>query len=248
MITALRSAAYMFGMVVSMIVYLPVSLLSALCPPLMGNRIISQWARFNCWWLRITCGLDFTVSGLENLPDTPSVILSKHQSAWETIIFQTLLPPLCYVLKRELLWIPVFGWGLAAARPIVINRSDGRRALDAVLTQGQDRLGKGLWVCIFPEGTRTPPGVRSKHHAGGAMLASKAGVQIIPIAHNAGLFWKKNGFTKKSGMVTVEIGQPIETSGRKVREIAAEAERWIEDRSYALVDDTPLPLGSPELS
>lgn len=142
----------------------------------------------------------------------------------------------------------MFGWGLAAANPISINRSDGRRALDAVLTKGRERLAKGLWVCIFPEGTRTAPGETVKHNAGGAMLASKAGVSVVPIAHNAGVFWRKNGFTKKPGLIQVEIGPPIPTEGRKVREVAAEAEAWIEGRSQTLSTLHAVPDGSAELS
>ncbi len=246
--TTLRSMLYMFGKIVSIVIYLPVTLISALFPPLTGNRIISQWAHFNRWWLRVTCNLDCEVTGLSNLPRSPSVILSKHQSAWETIVYQTFLPPMCFVIKRELLFIPVFGWGLAAAHPIAINRADGRRALDAVLTKGRDRLDKGLWVCVFPEGTRTAPGERVKHNAGGAMLAAKTGVEIVPIAHNAGIFWKKNGFTKKPGMIQVEIGPTIQTDGRKVREIAAEAEDWIERRSLALAGTHGIALDSAEAS
>lgn len=246
--TIIRSAIFFVGQIISIFLFLPVSLVSALLPPLTGNKLISQWAYFNRWWLRITCGLDFEVTGLANLPSTPSVILSKHQSAWETILYQTFLPPLCFVIKRELLWIPVFGWGLAAANPIAINRSQGRQALDAVINKGRERLAEGLWVCIFPEGTRTAPGETIKHNAGGAMLAVKAGVNIVPIAHNAGVFWRKNGFTKRPGVIQVEIGPPIATEGRKVREVAAEAEAWIEGRSQVLGAPHAVLNGSAELS
>ncbi len=175
--------------------------------------------------------------GLENLPNTPSVILSKHQSAWETIAFQTIFPPQAWVLKRELLWIPFFGWGLAATRPIAIDRSQGVRALDSVVKQGIQRIEEGRWVVVFPEGTRTAPGEKGRYNPGGAMLASKAQVPVVPVAHNAGEFWPRRGFIKKPGTITVSIGPPIETKGRKAKQINAEAEAWTENEVEQLASD-----------
>lgn len=230
-----RSTLYAAMQFITCFAFLPVSLVARLFKPVPGNRIISHWARFNTWWLRVTCGLTYEVRGLENLPEEPCVIASKHQSAWETIAYQSFMPPLCYVIKRELLWIPVFGWGLACAHPISINRSEGSSALKSVVSQGKSRIDTGLSVCVFPEGTRTDVGVRVKHNPGAAILAVQAGVKVVPVAHNAGLYWKKNGFIKRPGVVQVRIGPAIESAGRKPRDLAVECENWIESESEALL-------------
>jgi 1-acyl-sn-glycerol-3-phosphate acyltransferase len=155
------------------------------------------------------------------------VILSKHQSAWETIVFQQIFPPLSFVLKKNLLYIPFFGWGLALFSPIAIDRGAGREALKQIETQGKQRLKDGFWVLIFPEGTRMPPGESGNFQVGGAWLAGKAGVPVLPVAHNAGRFWPKNGFRKYPGEIVVRIGPPIQTAGRKATQVMAESEAWI---------------------
>jgi 1-acyl-sn-glycerol-3-phosphate acyltransferase len=180
------------------------------------------------WWLRITCGVRYRVIGRENIPEMPSIILSKHQSAWETLAFQQIFPPQVWVLKRELLWVPFFGWGLAMTSPIAINRSAGREALKQLVSQGKDRLAKGFWVVIFPEGTRMPPGTKGKYHIGGAWLSTHTGSTVIPVAHNAGEFWPKNSFIKKPGAITVSIGKPIQSAGLKPDELNQQVEQWIE--------------------
>jgi 1-acyl-sn-glycerol-3-phosphate acyltransferase len=167
------------------------------------------------------------VEGLENLPNTPSVILSKHQSAWETIVFQQIFPPLSFVLKKNLLYIPFFGWGLALFSPIAIDREAAREALKQIEAQGRERLRTGFWVLIFPEGTRVAPGEAGKFQVGGAWLAVKAGAPVVPVAHNAGRYWPKNGFLKYPGEIVVRIGKPIPSDGRKATQVLAEAEAWI---------------------
>ena len=224
----IRSLLFVVGQIITLIAYSPISILSYPLPPVLRSRVIGQWARFAIWWLRITCKLDFTVHGHEHLPDRPAVILSKHQSAWETIAFQLIFPPQAWVLKRELLWIPFFGWGLAATRPISIDRSAGVRALDHLVRQGMQRLKEGRWVVVFPEGTRIAPGKRGRYNPGGAMLAVRAGAPVVPVAHNAGEYWPRRGFIKKPGTITVVIGAVIDTDGRRPKQVNQDAERWIE--------------------
>lgn len=219
---------------VTAVLYTPVALLSLPLPAVTRSRVISGWAWFIVWWLRVTCGLRHEVHGLDNLPRKPGVILSKHQSAWETIAFQTIFPPQAWVLKRELLWVPFFGWGLAASRPIAIDRGAGTRALDKVVRDGIDRLRGGRWVVVFPEGTRTRPGERGRYNPGGAMLAVKARVPVVPVAHNAGEFWPRRGFMKQPGTIQVVIGPPIETQERRAKQVAMEAEAWIEQTMASL--------------
>ena len=198
--------------------------------------VIGLWARFITGWLALTCNLRHEVVGLEQLPGVASVILSKHQSAWETIAFQTIFPAQTWALKKEALWIPFFGWGLAATHPIAINRTARHRALGDLLGQGINRLAEGRYVVIFPEGTRMAPGESGVYFPGGAMLAVKAGVPVIPVAHNAGLFWPRRGFIKRPGTIRVSIGAPIMTEGKKARAINDHARQWIETEATRLLE------------
>ncbi|MGA8261922.1 MAG: lysophospholipid acyltransferase family protein [Arenicellales bacterium] len=223
-----RSLVFFIGMLVTAVVYTPFALAVSPLPPITRSRLIGGWAKMIVAWLRLTCGLTHRVVGLEHLPDRPCVILSKHQSAWETIAYQEIFPAQAWVLKRELLWVPFFGWGLAATRPIAIDRSAGVRALDDVVKQGMDRLAGGRYVVVFPEGTRMAPGERGRYNPGGAMLAKKAGVPVVPVAHNSGSFWSRRGFLKKPGVIEVRVGPPIEVAEKRPKQINAEAEAWIE--------------------
>ncbi|HNU66691.1 MAG TPA: lysophospholipid acyltransferase family protein [Methylotenera sp.] len=198
------------------------------------SRMASYWAHWSLAWLKLTCNLSFTVRGRENIPDHPSIILCKHQSAWETIALQVIFPPQIWVLKRELLYIPFMGWAWIAMSAIPINRSGGREALKQLVKHGKDRLARGLWVVIFPEGTRVAPGARGKYHIGGAWLASHTESTVVPVAHNAGLFWRKNAFIKQAGTITVSIGKPIETAGLKADEVNKRVEDWIENEMLQL--------------
>jgi 1-acyl-sn-glycerol-3-phosphate acyltransferase len=162
------------------------------------------------------------------------VILSKHQSAWETLAFQQIFPPQVHVLKRELLWLPFFGWGLALMSPIPIDRGRGLSALRQIARRGKRRLEQGFWVVVFPEGTRVAPGRRRKYQMGGAWLAAHAGAPVVPVAHNAGRCWPRNSFLKYPGKVTVRIGPPIDSAGRDPGTINAEAEQWIETQQQTL--------------
>lgn len=224
----LRSLSFLLGQIITVLPYSLVALAVFPLPAVTRSRLIGGWAHFIVWWLKITCGITHSVRGLEHLPTKPCVILSKHQSAWETIAFQVIFPPQTWVLKRELLWIPVFGWALAASRPIAIDRSVGAKALETVAKQGVDRIRDGRYVIVFPEGTRVRTGEHGRYNPGGAMLAVKAGVPVVPVAHNAGQYWPRRGFLKRPGVIQVVVGAPIAVSGQRARQITAQAEAWIE--------------------
>ncbi len=230
----LRSLLFALGLLLLTPPFSLIALATFPLPPLTRYRIITGWGRIVMWMTREVLGIHYRVEGLENLRGQPAVILSKHQSAWETIAFQSILPPHVLVLKRELLWIPFFGWGLALMSPIAINRSRGIRALKQMAENGKTRLTQGFWVVIFPEGTRTAPGKRGKYHIGGAWLAERIQSPVVPIAHNAGLCWPRNAFIKRPGMITVQIGPAINPEGLTADALNAKVEGWIESRMESL--------------
>ena len=223
----LRSGLFFVGQVITAPIFTLIALLALPLNPITRNNLISGWARSMLWWLKVTCNIRYEITGLENIPHSPTIILSKHQSAWETFAFQAIFPTQVYVLKRELLWIPRFGWGLAMSSPIAINRAAGREALKQLVEKGKDRLAKGLWVVIFPEGTRIAPKKRGKYHIGGAWLAVHTQTPVLPVAHNAGDFWPK-GFIKTPGVIQMHIGTPIQTAGLKTDALNQQVENWIE--------------------
>jgi len=191
-------------------------------------RVITLWTRLVLRAAEGICGIRYQVLGAERLPASPFIVLSKHQSAWETLAFQLIFPPQVWVVKRELLWLPFFGWGLAMLAPIAIDRGSGARALRQMLDQGRDRLERGLCIVIFPEGTRVAPGSRREYQSGGAWLASKTATPVVPVALNSGEIWPRNAFLKRPGTITVSIGAPIETRGLAPEEVNRKVEDWIE--------------------
>jgi 1-acyl-sn-glycerol-3-phosphate acyltransferase len=191
-------------------------------------KIADIWINCLLFMLKLCCRLSYQVEGLENVPKHQAVIiLSKHQSAWETIALRQIISPQTAVLKKSLLQIPFGGWALATLKPIAIDRSNQKEALKMLLEQGIARLQEGLHVLIFPEGTRVAPGSQKKFNAGGAMLAQKSGYPVIPLAHNAGEFWPRNSFLKYPGVITVKIGPLIDSRNKSTKEINAETESWI---------------------
>jgi len=193
--------------------------------------VISAWRRIVMWLVAHLLGIRTEIRGLENLPAEASIILSKHQSAWETLALQDLRPATqnpVFVLKRELLLIPFFGWALASMKTIWIDRSSGRDALKRMVDQGRACLDCGLWIIIFPEGTRVAPGETGRYKIGGAHLATQTGAKVVPIAHNAGGCWPKNAFIKKPGKVVMSIGPAIDPKGMTDRELNTRVEAWIE--------------------
>ena len=232
--TLLRSALFALALVVVTPPYALIALATFPLPRLVRYRIISGWSRLVVRLARALCGIRWTVEGREHLPAKPAVILAKHQSAWETLAFQEIFPPQVLVLKKELLWIPFFGWGLALMSPIAIDRANGRAALRDIARRGRERLAQGFWVVIFPEGTRVRVGEKRAYQQGGAWLAAQCGVPVVPVAHNAGRLWPRNAFLKRPGNVTVRIGPPIPTAGRDAKQISADAEAWIEGEQRTL--------------
>ncbi len=203
-------------------------LAGVILPFTVRYKIAGIWIDWLMRMLKLCCGLSHEVEGLENIPAAGgAIILSKHQSAWETIALRQFISPQTAVLKKSLLQIPFGGWALATLKPIAIDRQNQKEALRMLIDQGTARLQEGMFVLVFPEGTRVAPGSSGKFNAGGAMLAQKSGFPVIPLAHNAGEFWPRNSFLKYPGVIKVKIGAPIDTHGKKSKEINAEAELWI---------------------
>ena len=224
----IRSILFNLGMLVITPIFSVLAILLFPLPAVLHSRIISSWAYLAMFWLKVTCGLSFRVIGKENIPNHACIVLAKHQSAWETIAFQVIFPPQIWVMKRSLLLIPFLGWAFAALKAIAIDRAAGREALKQMVEQGKDRLSRGLWVVIFPEGTRIAPGKKGKYHIGGAWLATHTQATVVPVAHNAGEFWRKNAFTKTPGVITVSIGKAIDSTGMKHDALNQMVEDWIE--------------------
>lgn len=226
----IRAAIYYLGFYPLTIVHASLSLLLS---PLMNFqqrfRFVTLINYFYIFWLKLCCGVGVKVSGRENLPKEGAyVVVANHQSEWETLFLQTLVRPQCTVLKKELLKIPFFGWALGLLNPIAIDRSQRRGALKQLLTEGKSRLQDEIPVIIFPQGTRVPVGKMGKFNKGGAMLALSAGVPVVPMIHDAGLYWPGKSFAKFPGTVQLHVGEPIPVEGRSVDEIHADMVEWLE--------------------
>ncbi len=218
----LMLSACVFGLVMALLFFVPYRWEFALA---------RAWARAVLWMLARLCGLRYVVEGAEHLPPGNHIAMSNHTSAWETVAFFVLLPTQVWVLKRELLWLPFVGWGLRLLKPIAIDRGAGHRAAGQVVEQGRERLDDGLWIVIFPEGTRVMPGQQRKYGASGAMLAIASGHQIVPIAHDAGEFWPRRGLLKRPGLIRVMIGPAIDPTGKEPRALTEEVRTSIEAQS-----------------
>ncbi len=186
------------------------------------------WARQLFWTLERLCGLNFTVEGREHIPEGAHIVMSNHASAWETIAQFVVFPPHVWVLKRELLWIPFVGWGLKVLRPIAIDRGAGHRAVNQVVEQGKARLADGLWVIVFPEGTRVAAGEKKKFGVSGALLATSTGKLVVPVSHDAGRYWPRRGIVKRPGTIRMVIGEPIVSAGKKPRQLNDEVRSAID--------------------
>jgi 1-acyl-sn-glycerol-3-phosphate acyltransferase len=209
------------------------SLLSLAVAPLQSFEqrywFVNLWSRATMWLLQHLNGVKIEVEGLEHLPkDRPLVVMCNHQSQWETFYLQLLISPQATILKRELLWVPFFGWALALLKPIAIDRSKGSQALKTLLRVGQQRLEDGISVVIYPEGTRQPAGTIGSFNIGGAMLAARAGVEVLPIAHNSGDCWPSRSLLRLPGTIRLRIGEPLAVAGKSPKQITAEAKTWIQ--------------------
>ncbi len=231
----LASLLFASGQLLMTLLFAFASLLTAPLPLIWRYRFITLWCRYVIWSARVLCGIRHEISGTEHIPTSPAVYLSRHESAWETLAFSQILPPHVNVLKRELLRIPFFGWGLALLAPIAIDRAAGRAALRQMAEQGRDRVSRGFSVVIFPEGTRKAPGETADFFIGGAWLACQLGLPVVPVAHDAGDCWPRDALWKRSGTVHVHIGAPIATQGRSANEVNSEAKAWI-DRTCASLE------------
>jgi len=203
----------------------------------VSYKILVPWTSFNVWWLKLTCGVNYDIIGLDNIDvNNNGIVLANHQSTWETLLIPSIFPPISWVLKQELFKIPFFGWALARIKPIAIDRDAGSSAVDQVKNKGKDRLDEGNWVCIFPEGTRVNPGETKRYRMGGALLAEHCakssedgvGYPVYPLAHNAGKCWPRHSYIKYPGTITVSIGEPFSVRGLGPGEINDKVKNWIE--------------------
>jgi len=222
----LRSLLYFVGSIISLILISFSGLLLIFASYPTRQKYLSQWAIFCMWWLKITLNIKTNVVGRENIINSSCIIISNHQSTWETLAFQTIFPAHTWVLKRELLWLPVFGWSLALLNPIIINRGEKLNAIKKVIKQGADRLEKGISIVIYPEGTRQPYKKLGVYQNGGSAIAKKTGYSIVPVYHNAGKIWPKGSFIKKPGVITVVIGEAISQSNLKPSEVTENIRQW----------------------
>jgi 1-acyl-sn-glycerol-3-phosphate acyltransferase len=244
-----RSTLYFLFLAISVLLFGVASIAVA---PLLGfsqrSRIGNGWALSNLWALRYICRLNYSVTGLAHLPTSNCIIMANHQSTWETIALRGILPPAqAWVLKQELLRVPVFGWALRVFEPIAIDRNAGRKAVTQVVAEGIAALRRGRYVVIFPEGTRVAPGERKQHGMGGALLAERSGYPVLPIAHNAGLFWRRRGFLKYPGVVQVTIGPLVTSNDKKAGQIAQEVAGWLDAEVSRLVEGKWQELGRGRL-
>lgn len=235
---AIRSSLFMAWAIAWSILTAPLVVVAALLlRGIWGYRAGKLWRLGMQAGVEILLGIRPKVIGLENMPKEPCVILAKHQSAWETMTLQDYVPGGAYcvfVLKKELLRVPLIGWGLAAMKMISIDRTAGKDALDQVVTQGRERLQQGFYVIIFPEGTRVPVGQKKRYKGGGAYLATHVGCKVVPIAHDAGELWPRQAFLKKPGTITVSIGPAFDATGLSEAEVNRRAEAWIEDEMHRI--------------
>ncbi len=225
----LRSALFYVGYLSSGML---ASILACLIGPFIGLdkrlKLFSLWPRFTNWFLNLTCGIKVNVIGKENLPSGPCVIVSNHQGQWETFSMQYLFHPLCTLLKRELLFIPLWGWAMTMLHPIGINRDKPKQAILQTLEEGSERLNRGMFVLLFPEGTRVKAGRVGKYARSGFELAKRNNVQLLPLCHNSGDCWPAHKFIKKSGTINLHIGEPFYVEDSK--ESAEVVRQWVEKK------------------
>jgi 1-acyl-sn-glycerol-3-phosphate acyltransferase len=240
-----RSALFFLFLFVTIVPWATVAVIYSIF--VRGTRVYwlcAGWLTVSVWGARVICGVRGRVQGWENLPDSPVVLLSKHQSAWETLAFPTLMPhPLCYVFKRELLWIPFFGWAMARMDLIHIDRSKRTEAWNKVAAQGKRLSALGKWVIMFPEGTRSARGAQGTYKSGATRLAIANGVPVVPIAVDSARCWPRKSFWLKPGVITISIGKPIAPEGREPEEMMREVEAWIEAEMRRLNPEDYVPHG-----
>jgi len=227
-VVLIRNLLFMVALAIFTPLYALVGMASFPFGPKIRHKLIRGWPRIMAWVIKHVLGIPYRLIGSENIPAGPAIIISKHMSAWETIMLQDIFPSMVFVMKRELHKVPFFGWGISQMPMIAIDRAAGKDALAQVEEQGRDRLAHGFWVTIFPEGTRVAPGSKKRYKAWASWLAAQTGTPVVPVAHNAGEFWPRNAFFKTPGEVVVSIGPVIDTTGLNAEQINAKAEAWVE--------------------
>lgn len=227
----LRGLIFYLGYIAFTVVWGAISTLIAWMLPYRWRFrvVILAWTSAMLAWLRVSCGIRYEVEGLENIPETPCIVFAKHESTWETLMVQQLFHPQATLIKQQLLLIPFFGWAFRLLRPIAIDRSDSRRALRTLIREGSERLASGVWVLLFPEGTRVAPGTIGKFQVGGAALAEATASPIVAVAHNSGRFWPAHELAKHAGIISVRISPPILTKGKKRKEINGLVRDWMSE-------------------
>jgi 1-acyl-sn-glycerol-3-phosphate acyltransferase len=230
MMVWLRSVVFQVYFFVSVCVSAMTIFVVAFLPYRLRFRIARAWGRSMLFMGKVLCGLDYVIEGVENIPDEPSVIMIKHTTVFETYAQLAIFPPQSWVVKRELLYIPFFGWGLAAMKPIAIDRGAGHSAVKQVIDKGKVLLAEGVWVTIFPEGTRVARGETKRYGVSGAALAKEAQCPVVPVAHNAGDFWSRRSLRKRPGMIRFCIGPPILPADRSPRETNRLVQDWVEGK------------------
>lgn len=228
--SALRSGLFHAGMLLSILVWGVLSLFTVVLPYRARYWFISRWCYWISWWLRVAADIDVEVTRDGELPADGAVVMCKHQSTWETLVLERWFHPQTWVLKRELLLIPLFGWALALLRPIAIDRSSGREAVRQVVEKGSRQLAEGRWLIVFPEGTRVPAGHKGRYRLGGAVLACESGAPVVPVAHNAGEHWSRGAFRLRPGTIRLHIGAAIDPRGHTPDSLIRSVEEWIESR------------------
>jgi 1-acyl-sn-glycerol-3-phosphate acyltransferase len=235
-VLVLRAIPFWILFMINILIIGPIIVACFWTPLSFRYKLKRLWIKINVFGMETFCGLRYRVEGKENIPEKPVIIFSKHQSTYETIVMAYIFQPVAWVLKRELLWIPIFGWALALVAPTAIDRKAGSRAIDQVVKQGCRSLQQGRWVVIFPEGTRMPPGSPLNYRIGGAILASKSAYPVLPVAHNAGEFWPRSSLLLWPGEVVFSIGPLIYTENKKPEEILQQAQNWIETKMGEISD------------
>jgi 1-acyl-sn-glycerol-3-phosphate acyltransferase len=239
----IRSALYLlFLLILTPIIALLMAIVMPFTQRHVPYALAKLWTQLAIFALRVICGIKHEVRGAENMPTTPTIVMSKHQSSWETIFFVTFFPEQTWVVKQELVNLPFFGWGLAMLKPVAIDRSAGKDSLEQVVEGGSKRLNDGLWMMIWPEGHRIQADKKGKYKIGGAWLSAKTNTPILPVAHNAGTYWPRHWFWKTPGTVIMSIGPLIYPNGREPAAVLAEVEAWIENEMHRI---SPTYVGAP---
>ncbi len=237
---AIRSAVFWAILIPSIVIAATVVSLSFWTPLRFRTLLLKGWVAFTLWTLKIFCGLDYEVEGLENIPDHGFIIMCKHSSTWETIVLQQFFGPMVWVVKRELTWIPFFGWALKSIDAIALNRGTGRKAINQLVTESKLRMDEGRILVMFPEGTRVLPMQYKPFKIGGAIVSQQTGYMVLPIAHNAGEFWPRHSWIKWPGTIRIVIGEPIHPQGKTPEQIIGEVEKWITSECQRISDHSQL--------